>query len=84
MGISRLDTHVKHSRQTPYTIRYASSLTIKLAVLFSTHASELNRLYNVGSADGTAYSGAPTTTRTPDLMITNQLLYQLSYKGETY
>jgi hypothetical protein len=28
----------------------------KLAVLFSTHASELNRLYNVGSADGTAYS----------------------------
>ena len=27
--------------------------------------------------------GAPTTTRTPDLLITNQLLYQLSYKGET-
>ena len=25
--------------------------------------------------------GAPTTIRTPDLLITNQLLYQLSYKG---
>ena len=25
--------------------------------------------------------GAPTTNRTPDLMITNQLLYHLSYKG---
>ena len=27
--------------------------------------------------------GAPTTIRTPDLLITNQLLYQLSYKGKT-
>ena len=25
--------------------------------------------------------GAPTMIRTPDLLITNQLLYQLSYKG---
>ena len=27
------------------------------------------------------YSGAATKSRTPDLMITNQLLYQLSYDG---
>jgi len=27
--------------------------------------------------------GAPTKIRTPDLLITNQLLYQLSYKGKT-
>ncbi len=26
-------------------------------------------------------NGAPTRTRTADLLITNQLLYQLSYKG---
>ena len=26
-------------------------------------------------------SGAPTRTRTADLLITNQLLYQLSYAG---
>ena len=26
-------------------------------------------------------SGAPTRTRTADLLITNQLLYQLSYRG---
>ena len=26
--------------------------------------------------------GAPTKIRTPDLLITNQLLYQLSYKGK--
>ncbi len=25
--------------------------------------------------------GAPTQTRTADLLITNQLLYQLSYRG---
>jgi hypothetical protein len=25
--------------------------------------------------------GAPTRTRTADLLITNQLLYQLSYRG---
>jgi hypothetical protein len=25
--------------------------------------------------------GAPTTTRTPDPLITSQVLYQLSYKG---
>ena len=31
------------------------SLSRKLSVLFSTHAGELNHLYNVGSADGTAY-----------------------------
>ena len=28
--------------------------------------------------------GAPTRTRTADLLITNQLLYQLSYRGETW
>ena len=28
-----------------------------------------------------AKNGAPTRTRTADLMITNQLLYQLSYRG---
>ena len=27
------------------------------------------------------YHGAPTRTRTADLLITNQLLYQLSYRG---
>ncbi|CAN0237244.1 unnamed protein product, partial [Chrysoparadoxa australica] len=26
-------------------------------------------------------NGAPTRTRTADLLITNQLLYQLSYSG---
>ena len=26
--------------------------------------------------------GAPTRTRTADLLITNQLLYQLSYRGK--
>ena len=26
-------------------------------------------------------TGAPTRTRTADLLITNQLLYQLSYRG---
>ena len=29
----------------------------------------------------TAENGAPARTRTADLMITNQLLYQLSYAG---
>lgn len=29
------------------------------------------------------YSGAPRETRTPDPLITNQVLYQLSYKGTT-
>lgn len=28
-------------------------------------------------------SGAPRETRTPDPLITNQVLYQLSYKGST-
>ena len=28
-----------------------------------------------------AFSGAPARIRTADLLITNQLLYQLSYKG---
>jgi hypothetical protein len=28
------------------------------------------------------FNGAPTRTRTADLLITNQLLYQLSYRGE--
>ncbi len=27
------------------------------------------------------WNGAPTRTRTADLLITNQLLYQLSYRG---
>ena len=27
-------------------------------------------------------TGAPTTIRTQDLLITNQLLYQLSYRGK--
>ena len=27
------------------------------------------------------FNGAPTRTRTADLLITNQLLYQLSYRG---
>ena len=27
------------------------------------------------------FYGAPTRTRTADLLITNQLLYQLSYRG---
>ena len=27
------------------------------------------------------FTGAPTRTRTADLLITNQLLYQLSYRG---
>jgi len=26
--------------------------------------------------------GAPTTNRTPDILITKQVLYQLSYKGK--
>ena len=29
------------------------------------------------------YSGAPEKNRTPDILITNQALYQLSYKGNT-
>ena len=29
-------------------------------------------------------NGAPTRTRTADLLITNQLLYQLSYRGKRY
>ena len=29
-------------------------------------------------------SGAPARTRTADLLITNQLLYQLSYKGADF
>jgi len=29
------------------------------------------------------YSGAPEKIRTPDILITNQALYQLSYKGNT-
>ncbi len=29
------------------------------------------------------FSGAPRETRTPDPLITNQVLYQLSYKGIT-
>ncbi len=33
-------------------------------------------LYKDGLEDG-----APTRTRTADLLITNQLLYQLSYRG---
>ena len=28
--------------------------------------------------------GAPTRTRTADLLITNQLLYQLSYRGTAF
>ena len=28
-----------------------------------------------------ASTGAPTTNRTPDLLLTRQLLYRLSYKG---
>ena len=28
--------------------------------------------------------GAPTRTRTADLLITNQLLYQLSYRGTVW
>ena len=28
--------------------------------------------------------GAPTRTRTADLLITNQLLYQLSYRGKRF
>ncbi len=30
------------------------------------------------------FNGAGTRTRTADLMITNQLLYQLSYAGAKY
>ena len=30
---------------------------------------------------GAGECGAPRETRTPDLLITNQLLYQLSYRG---
>ena len=34
------------------------------------------------SLDYSGYgNGAPTRTRTADLLITNQLLYQLSYRG---
>ena len=29
------------------------------------------------------FTGAPTRTRTANLLITNQLLYQLSYRGQT-
>ena len=29
-------------------------------------------------------NGAPTRTRTADLLITNQLLYQLSYRGLSF
>ena len=35
----------------------------------------------MGYAGKTQESGAPTRTRTADLLITNQLLYQLSYRG---
>ena len=38
--------------------------------IFIFNVSMLNYLY-----------GAPTRTRTADLLITNQLLYQLSYRG---
>ena len=31
--------------------------------------------------NGKIVSGAPRETRTPDPLITNQVLYQLSYKG---
>jgi hypothetical protein len=33
------------------------------------------------SNDKKRCNGAPTRTRTADLLITNQLLYQLSYRG---
>ena len=32
---------------------------------------------------GVFYSGAPDRIRTHDILITNQALYQLSYKGKT-
>jgi hypothetical protein len=35
----------------------------------------------MGSADLSKVSGAGGRTRTDDLLITNQLLYQLSYAG---
>ena len=35
-------------------------------------------IYIISLAD---INGAPTRTRTADLLITNQLLYQLSYRG---
>ena len=38
-------------------------------------ASAGRRLINVGK------NGAPSPIRTNDLLITNQLLYQLSYRG---
>lgn len=36
----------------------------------------------VGNSMKTVVYGAPTRTRTADLLITNQLLYQLSYRGK--
>lgn len=35
---------------------YFTSIRAALAVLFTMHARELNLLYNIGSADDTAYS----------------------------
>ena len=34
-----------------------------------------------GESEQQVHFGAPTRTRTADLLITNQLLYQLSYRG---
>jgi hypothetical protein len=50
------------------------SLGRKLSVLFTTHAGELNHLYNVGSADGTAYLKLATVRDydTPTFRVTGE------------
>ncbi len=40
---------------------------------------DARRMHGIGAVD--LLSGAGEVIRTPDLLITNQLLYQLSYSG---
>ncbi len=61
---------------TPCTLRF-----VTLKTLFSTNLKK----FATGLMLCQRYikrSGAAGETRTPDLMITNQLLYQLSYDGK--
>ena len=48
------------------------------------HGDTKNRCLTAWLHPSTMKNGAATRTRTADLMITNQLLYQLSYCGAPY